>query len=50
VAAAAVLPVGQALAEDQVRQVRPDRYLILESLRDGPRWPSLLREIFVPQA
>lgn len=36
--------------DDQVRQVRPDRYLIPESLRDGPRWPSLLREILIPHA
>jgi hypothetical protein len=36
--------------DDQVRQVRADRYLIPESLRDGPRWPSLLREILIPHA
>ena len=36
--------------DDQVRQARPDRYLIPESLRDGPLWPSLLRELLIPHA
>jgi hypothetical protein len=36
--------------DDQIRQVRPDRYLIPESLRDGPRWPRLLRELVLPRA
>jgi hypothetical protein len=36
--------------DDQIRQVRPDRYLIPESLRDGPRWPQLLRELLIPHA
>jgi hypothetical protein len=36
--------------DDQIRQVRPDRYLIPESLRDGPRWPRLLRELVIPHA
>jgi hypothetical protein len=41
-----LLPVS----DDQIRQVRPDRYLIPERLRDGPRWPQLLRELLVPHA
>ena len=36
--------------EDEIRQIRPDRYLIPESLRDGPHWPRLLRELLVPHA
>lgn len=36
--------------DDQIRQVRTDRYLIPESLRDGPHWPSLLRQLLLPQA
>lgn len=36
--------------DDQIRQTRPDRYLIPESLRDGPRWPHLLRALLIPHA
>ena len=36
--------------DDQVRQIRPDRYLVPESLRDGPGWPRLLRELLLPHA
>ena len=36
--------------DDQIRQVRPDRYLVPESLRDGSRWPQLLRELLLPHA
>jgi hypothetical protein len=36
--------------DDQVRQVRPDRFLVPESLRDGPDWPRLLRELLLPHA
>ena len=36
--------------DDQIRQIRPDRYLVPESLRDGPRWPQLLRELLIPHA
>jgi hypothetical protein len=36
--------------DDQVRRVRPDRYLIPESLRNGPLWPRLLRELLIPHA
>jgi hypothetical protein len=36
--------------DDQIRQVRPDRYLVPESLYDGPRWPGLLREILIAHA
>jgi hypothetical protein len=36
--------------DDQIRQIRPDRYLVPESLRDGPRWPRLLRELLLPHA
>jgi hypothetical protein len=36
--------------DDQIRQIRPDRYLVPESLRDGPRWPRLLRELLIPHA
>ncbi len=36
--------------DDQIRQSRPDRYLVPESLRDGPRWPLLLRELLIPHA
>src|SRR5580658_9789045 len=39
----ALLPVH----DDQIRQVRTDRYLIPESLRDGPDWPSLLRQLLL---
>jgi len=39
-----VLPVR----DDQIRQIRPDRYLIPQSLRDGPRWPHLLRDLLLP--
>jgi hypothetical protein len=41
-----VLPVR----DDQIRQIRPGRYLVPESLRDGPRWPQLLRELLIPHA
>jgi hypothetical protein len=41
-----VLPVR----DDQVRQIGPDRYLIPMSLRDGPRWPHLLRALLLPHA
>jgi hypothetical protein len=34
--------------DDQIRQIRPARYLVPESLRDGPRWPQLLRELLAP--
>jgi hypothetical protein len=36
--------------DDQVRQLRPGRYLVPERLRDGPRWPQLLRELMRPHA
>ena len=36
--------------DDQIRQVRPDRYLVPESLRDGSRWPQLLRELLLRHA
>jgi hypothetical protein len=36
--------------DDQIRQIGPDRYLVPESLRDGPRWPQLLRELVLPHA
>lgn len=36
--------------DDQIRQVRPDRYLVPESLRDGPHWPYLLRDLLIPHA
>ena len=36
--------------DDQIRQLRPGRYLIPERLRDGPRWPQLLRELVLPHA
>jgi hypothetical protein len=36
-----ILPVR----DDQIRQLRPGRYLVPERLRDGPRWPGLLREL-----
>ncbi len=31
-------------------RARPGRYLIPESLRDGPRWPRVLRELLIPYA
>ncbi|MGH3294919.1 MAG: hypothetical protein ACRDP7_24285, partial [Trebonia sp.] len=42
----ALLPVR----DDQIRQPRPGRYLVPERLRDGPRWPQLLRELLLPRA
>jgi len=36
--------------DDQIRQLRPGRYLVPERLRDGPRWPQLLRELVLPHA
>jgi hypothetical protein len=36
--------------DDQIRQLRPGRYLVPERLRDGPRWPQLLRELLRPNA
>jgi hypothetical protein len=36
--------------DDQIRQLRPGRYLVPERLRDGPRWPQLLRELLLPHA
>ena len=41
-----ILPVR----DDQIRQLRPDRYLVPQSLRDGPRWPHLLRALLLPHA
>ena len=41
-----ILPVR----DDQIRQTRPDRYLVPERLRDGPRWPQLLRDLLLPHA
>jgi hypothetical protein len=41
-----ILPVR----DDQIRQTRPDRYLIPERLRDGSRWPQLLRDLLLPHA
>jgi len=37
-------------ADDQVRPIGPDRYLIPERLYDGPRWPHLLRALLIPHA
>jgi hypothetical protein len=42
----ALLPVR----DDQIRQVRPGRYLVPEGLRDGPRWPQVLRELVISHA
>jgi hypothetical protein len=36
--------------DDQIRQVRPGRFLVPESLRDGPDWPRLLRGLLLPHA
>jgi hypothetical protein len=36
--------------DDQIRWLRPRRYLVPERLRDGPRWPQLLRELLRPHA
>ena len=36
--------------DGQIRQTGPSRYLIPESLRDGPRWPQLLRALVIPHA
>jgi hypothetical protein len=36
--------------DDQIRQARPDRYLIPERLRDGPGWPRVLRDLLIPHA
>ena len=36
--------------DDQIRELRPGRYLVPERLRDGPGWPELLRELLRPHA
>ena len=36
--------------DDQIRQLRPGRHLVPERLRDGARWPQLLREFLLPYA
>jgi hypothetical protein len=36
--------------DDQIRPLRPGRYLVPQRLRDGPRWPRLLRELLLPHA
>jgi hypothetical protein len=36
--------------DDQVRPIGPDRYLVPESVCDGPRWPELLRSLLIPRA
>jgi hypothetical protein len=41
-----LLPV----ADDQVRSIGSDRYLVPEGLYDGPRWPHLLRALLAPHA
>jgi hypothetical protein len=41
-----LLPVRDAL----IRRIGPDRYLVPESLRDGPSWPQLLRNLLLPHA
>jgi hypothetical protein len=35
--------------DDQVRPIGPDRYLVPESVCDGPRWPELLRSLLIPR-
>jgi hypothetical protein len=42
----ALLPVR----DDQIRALRPGRYLVPQRLRDGPRWPELLRAVLLPHA
>ncbi len=39
-----------AVRDDQIRELRPGRYLVPERLRDGPRWPQFLRELLLPYA
>jgi hypothetical protein len=36
--------------DDQIRPLRPGRYLVPQRLRDGPRWPRILRELLLPHA
>jgi hypothetical protein len=36
--------------DDEVRRVRPTRYLVSEAFHDGPRWPDVLRTLITPLA